>query len=58
MTHVQFRITLATNLLYAAGMDLEEGNNLHGHHRHPLQPAAQLTECHFPASLGKLQLVG
>ena len=51
-----FRVTLATDLLYAAA--LVTGSVHYGPRHQSLQPAARLTERHFPISLGKSQLVG
>ena len=55
LTHEQFRIQLARDLLYAAGVDIQAGSDHHGPRRQFLQPAARLTERHFPTSLGKTQ---
>ena len=54
MTHVQFRIELATNLLTLAGEDtaLTHGSP-HGPLAHPLPSSARLTERHFPSTIGK-----
>ena len=52
LTHEQFRVALATDLLHAAGVELG-GNDHHGPHRRSIQPAARLTERHFPIGLGK-----
>ena len=51
LTHEQFRIKLATDLLYTAGVELGTGSSTHGPHRQSLQPAARLTERHFPISI-------
>ena len=56
LTHEQFRVALATDLLHAAGVDAGAESSHHGRRRQSLQPAARLTEQHFPISLG--QLVG
>ena len=51
LSHEQFRVTLATDLLHAA--ELVTGSVHYGPRRQSLQPAARLTEWHFPISLGK-----
>ena len=51
LSHEQFRVTLATDLLYAAA--LVTGSVHYGPRHQSLQPAARLTERHFPISLGK-----
>ena len=51
LSHEQFRVTHATDLLHAAA--LVTGSVHHGPRRQSLQPAARLTERHFPISLGK-----
>ena len=53
LTHEQFRVALATDLLHAAGVDAGAESSHHGRRRQSLQPAARLTERHFPISLGK-----
>ncbi len=53
LSHEQFRITLAKDLLHLAGCELNTGMIHHGPPRQTLQPAAHLTECHFPTTLGK-----
>ncbi len=50
MMHVQFCITLATDLLHAACVDTGRGSE---HHGPTLQPSARLTERHFPTVIGK-----
>ena len=50
LTHEQFRVQLATDLLSAAG-DIAVSHQ--GPHRHSSQPVARLTERHFLASLGR-----
>ena len=55
LSHEQLRVTLATDLHAAA---LVTGSVHHGPRRQSLQPAARLTERHFPISLGKTHLVG
>ena len=55
LSHKQFRVTLATDLLHVAA--LATGSVDYGPRRQLLQPAARLTERHFPISLGK-SLVG
>ena len=52
LTHEQFRVALATDLLHAAGVELG-GNNHHGPHRRSIQPAACLIKWHFPIGLRK-----
>ena len=51
LSHEQFRVTLATDLLHAAA--LVTGSVHYGPRHQSLQPAARLTERHFPISLGK-----
>ena len=51
LSHEQFRVTLATDLLYVAA--LVTGSVHYGPRHQSLQPAARLTERHFPISLGK-----
>ena len=53
LTHEQFRVTLATELLYAGGVEVGSPSEHHGPHRQSLQPAARLTQRHFPISLGR-----
>jgi len=48
LTHEQYRIQLATDLLTAAGVRLPS----HGR-RSVSQPAARLTERHFPTTIGR-----
>ena len=53
MTHAQFRIELANNLLCAAGIDIETASSPHGPHIQVLHSSARLTERHFPTAIGK-----
>ena len=50
MTHVQFRIELANNLLGQAG---EDPSSSHGPQAYILSFSARLTERHFPDTIGK-----
>ena len=51
LLHEQFRVTLATDLHVAAHATASVD---YGPRRQSLQPAARLTEWHFPVSLGWL----
>ena len=51
LSHEQFRVTLPTDLLHVAALATESVH--YGPRRQSLQPAARLTERHFPISLGK-----
>ena len=53
LTHEQFRVTLATDLLHAASVDPGTESDHHGPRRQSLQPTARLTERHFPITVGK-----
>ena len=57
LTHEQFRITLAKQLLESAGIPVDSSSeqNTLGPHPNPLQPAARLHERHFPTTIGRTQ---
>jgi len=53
LTHEEYRVQLATDLLSAAGVDSNTTLAPHGPRRVSSQPAARLTERHFPTNTGR-----
>ena len=53
MTHEQFRIELANNLLSLAGDDTTTPSSSQGPQAEPLPSSLRLTERHFPTNIGK-----
>ena len=54
LTHTQFRITLAKELLESAGILVDQNSPQQepGRHPTPHNPAARLQERHFPSAIG------
>ena len=57
LSHEQFRITLAKELLESAGHSVDQNSeqSTHGPHPTPRHPAARLQERHFPINIGRTQ---